>query len=98
MADERLYAFWKYDSPPYVLGGEVLQIRKDGGVFVKGYDRYISSYFKKGAIMAIMPYEEGVKLHEKLNNAERKYNLRIQKAEKDLRFVRDMIVSKNVYV
>ena len=97
MADERLYAFWKYDRPPYMLGGEVLKIREDGGVFVKGYDQYMSSYFKKEAIMAIVPYEEGVKLHAKLNNAKRKYDLRIQKAEKDLRSVRDMIASKNVH-
>lgn len=97
MADERLYAFWKYDRPPYMLGGEVLKIREDGGVFVKGYDQYMSSYFKKEAIMAIVPYEEGIKLHEKLNSAKRKYDLRVQKAEKDLRSVRDMIASKNTH-
>lgn len=97
MADERLYAFWKYDRPPYLLGGEVLKVREDGGVFVKGYDRYMSSYFKKEAIVAIVPYEEGTKLHGKLNKAEKKYKLKIQKAERSLRSVSDMIASRNTH-
>ncbi len=97
MADEKLYAFWKYDSPPYMLGGEVLKIREDGGVFVKGYDRYMSSCFKKEAIMAIVPYETGVKLHKKLKKAEARYRLKVQKAKKRLRSVNDMIASRNMH-
>jgi hypothetical protein len=35
-----LYAFWKYDICPYMLGGEVEQFRPDGSVAVKGYDGF----------------------------------------------------------
>lgn len=27
--EDKLYAFWKYDQPPYVLGGIVTKIRED---------------------------------------------------------------------
>lgn len=91
---EKLYAFWKYGRPPYLLGGEVLEIREDGGVYVKGYDQYMSSYFRKEAIVAIVPYAKGLKLHNKLNKAEKKYNRRMQKANKDLRSVVDIIASR----
>ena len=31
---QKLYAFWKYDVPPYVLGGEVTEIKSNGRVCV----------------------------------------------------------------
>ena len=31
----KLYAFWKHDVPPYVLGGEVTEIKSNGRVCVK---------------------------------------------------------------
>lgn len=33
----KLYAFWKHDVPPYVLGGEVTEIKSNGRVCVKGF-------------------------------------------------------------
>lgn len=94
---EKLYAFWKYDSPPYLLGGEVIKIREeDGGVFVKGYDKHMSSYFAKEAIVTIVPYKEGIKLHKKLKKAEKRYNQRMQKAKRDLRSVTNVIAQKTL--
>lgn len=34
----KLYAFWRYDRFPFVLGGEVLGIDDEGFVHVRGYD------------------------------------------------------------
>ena len=92
---EKLYAFWEYDNPPYVLGGEVIKIRDDnGGIYVKGYNENMSTYFKKDSIVTIVPYDEGVKLHKQLKKAEKKYNLRIQKAKKALHSMTDSIAKK----
>lgn len=33
----KLYAFWKYDLFPYLLGGKVEKVRDDGWVSVGGY-------------------------------------------------------------
>lgn len=71
--DTHLYAFWKNDLPPFALGGKVLAITDDGDVFVKGYDQYMSSCFKKEYIIAIVPEEEGKAIHERLRTLEREY-------------------------
>ena len=82
----KLYAFWRYDIPPYALGGEVLKIREDnGGVYVKGYDRYMSTYFSENTIIAIVPYKEGVKLQKKLDKVAKAYRKTIEAAKKRLK-------------
>lgn len=37
MAAVELYAFWRYDQYPYVLHGEVAEMKDDGGVTLKSY-------------------------------------------------------------
>ena len=64
----KLYAFWKYDIPPFLLGGEVEEVLEDGYVIIKG--RTPGYKFKP---VIIVPLEKGVKLHKKLNKAESKY-------------------------
>lgn len=49
----KLYAFWKHDIPPYVLGGEVTEIKSNGRVCVKGFTGY--SFLP----LQILPLEEG---------------------------------------
>jgi len=60
---QRLYAFWKYDSFPYVLGGTVEQMNKDGLVqtteFGKGY------WFKP---IKLLPLDAGVTVQKALND------------------------------
>ena len=49
----KLYAFWKHDVPPYVLGGEVTEIKSNGRVCVKGFTG--CSFLP----LQILPLEEG---------------------------------------
>lgn len=53
----KMYAFWKYDIPPFLLGGEVKEIQEDGCVSVVGY----TSRFKP---VLIVPIEKGIKLQK----------------------------------
>lgn len=75
----KLYAFWKYDIPPYLLGGEVIEVMEDGYVTIKGYT---PSKFKP---IKIVPLEKGIKLQKKLDKARAKYKKTIQEAEKELK-------------
>lgn len=81
---KRLIAFWRYDSVPYVLYGEVLKVREDGGVFIKGFDKNMTSYFTKEAVICIVPYNKGIKLGKKLDKAEKKYRIKVAKARDEL--------------
>jgi hypothetical protein len=69
------YVFWKYDSIPYALYGEVDSILENGNVKVKGYG---GMTVNKDDIICIVPHDKGLKLTEKLDKAEKKY--REQKA------------------
>lgn len=75
----KLYAFWKYDLPPYLLGGEVEEVDKDGLVTIaNGYDGMKFSPVK------IVPLEKGIKLQKKLDKATAQYNNEIIIAKKKL--------------
>ena len=74
---EKMYAFWKYDIPPFLLGGEVKEIQEDGCVSVVGY----TSRFKP---VLIVPLEKGIKLQKKLNKANAKYKKTVTIAKEDL--------------
>lgn len=74
---DKLYAFWKYDMPPYLLGGEVEEV-KDNMVRVKGY----TGWFKTVKIVSL---EKGIKLQKKLNKAKAKYMKITQQADNELR-------------
>lgn len=65
--DEKYYAFWKYDSVPYLLGGEVIEFRPDGQVSVKGYT---GTLFKP---VKVVPLSKGIKLKNELERAEAVY-------------------------
>lgn len=74
----KMYAFWKYDIPPFLLGGEVKEIQEDGCVSVVGY----TSRFKP---VLIVPIEKGIKLQKKLDKANAKYKKVVANATEDLR-------------
>lgn len=73
----KMYAFWKYDIPPFLLGGEVKEIQEDGCVSVVGY----TSRFKP---VLIVPIEKGIKLQKKLDKANAKYKKVVATAKEDL--------------
>lgn len=62
-----LYAFWDYDSCPYMLGGIIQGFLPSGNVKVKGYD---GMAFKP---IAILPDEAGKKALTKLKQLRYKY-------------------------
>lgn len=56
---DKLFAFWRYDSFPYMLGGEVERMLPSGAVYIAAY---------RGSFMPIklLPLAEGKALWEKL--------------------------------
>ena len=76
--EDKLYAFWKYDRPPYVLGGVVTKIKDNGDVCVKGFD---GSCFTP---MQILPLEEGLAKQMEIDCAMVKYNSALSDAAKEL--------------
>lgn len=68
--NQRLFAFWSYSSFGYstVLGGEISRINKDGRIKC---DKYPCMLFKP---VAILPYEEGVKIFEEIKQDEQLMN------------------------
>lgn len=77
--EDKLYAFWKYDQPPYVLGGIVIKIREDGKVCIKGF---AGSCFTP---LQILPLEEGRAKQKEIDLALKNYKNTIKKAEEELR-------------
>ena len=76
--NEKMYAFWKYDTPPYLLGGEVEGIKEDGYVTIVGRTGY---EFKP---VLIVPLEKGIKLQKKINKANAKYRKTVDTAKREL--------------
>lgn len=74
----KLYAFWKHDVPPYVLGGEVTEIKSNGRVCVKGFTGY--SFLP----LQILPLEEGRAKQKEIDLAMGKYNEALEIAKKHL--------------
>lgn len=62
---QRLYAFWKYDGYPYILGAEVIQFFENGSVECVGYAGYAFKPVK------ILPLKQGAILKEKLRQLEK---------------------------
>jgi hypothetical protein len=85
MSKKKLYAFIKFDHAPYLFGGEILKTGDDGRVYIDGYDNGLTSFFTKDLVELIVPYEEGIKLQEKLDIAEKEYRTAVSHAEQKLR-------------
>lgn len=88
---EKKYAFWQYDVAPFVLCGEVLEIREDGGVYVKGYDQNMTSYFSKDAIIAIMNYDDATKYKKKLEKAKEDYDKAVKESNEKFKKLKKKI-------
>lgn len=74
----KLYAFWKYDLFPYLLGGEVEDMRDDGRVQVKGYGP--GFWFKP---TRLVPVKMGKALKQKLDKITADYEAAAKKLKDD---------------
>lgn len=64
----KLYAFWKYDTYPYFLGGDVTRINDDGLVETVQYGR--CQWFKP---VLLVPPDIGAAMRVKLRKLESEY-------------------------
>ena len=78
MQGNKLFAFWRYDTPPYLLGAEVVKVDKNGFVEALGYNGF------KFKPVLIVPLEKGIKLNKKLKKAEAKYRRKMEEAKTEL--------------
>ena len=65
--DKKYYAFWRYDTVPYLLGGEVIEFKPNGQVSVKGYTGMLFNPVK------VVPLDKGIVLKRYLDQAEKIY-------------------------
>lgn len=78
--DIKLFAIWKYDLAPYYLGGEVIELKEDGYVTIKGYNNCKFKYFK------LYPLKEGEKIYELIVKASNIYREERDKAHDVMMF------------
>lgn len=74
---QRLFAFWKYDTYPYVLGAEVVEIKDSGRIVAKGYEGYAS--FKP---ILLLPLKEGEKRWAELKKLREEYKQQSEELRK----------------
>lgn len=60
---DKLFAFWRYSSFPYLCGGEVVKLRNDGYVMTKEFG--VGNYFRP---IKFLPNDAGRSLLVKLKN------------------------------
>lgn len=63
----KLYAFWKHDTFPYVLGAPVDRINRYGNIEAEGYAGMSFSPIK------LLPREDGEKLQKDLDDFQAEY-------------------------
>lgn len=63
-----LYGFWKYDSVPFILGGNIKSITEDDKITVDGYTGY------KFTPQVITTKENGEKIQKIIDDAAKTYN------------------------
>lgn len=70
-----LYAFWKYDLYPYVLGAPASIMKRQGEVYVDSYQAWFYP-------ILLLPIESGELLQKKLVQLEKEYDKAHQDLEK----------------
>ena len=74
-AEQKLYAFWRYDRYPFVLGGPIMKIGDGGEVYPEGYE---GCRFKP---IKILPLDAGVRLHQQIRALADRYNVELEKMQ-----------------
>lgn len=72
-----LFAFWRYDRFPFVLGGEVIEMYDDGHVTAKGYTGMMFRPIK------ILPLEAGKTLKKKLDDLEARHQQALKEVDQE---------------
>lgn len=67
MATTKLFAFWRYDQYPYILGAPVLEMRDDGFIKPEGYGGYCFKPIK------LLPLEAGKKLYKTIEQLKKQH-------------------------
>lgn len=75
----KLYAFWRNDTFPYVLGGKVTNMDDFGNVQVEGYSSY------KFKPIRLMPAGAGAELHTKIKAVATAHKAAMARVEKEHR-------------
>lgn len=70
--DQKLFAFWEYNGYPGFLGAEVIKMRGNGYVEVRGYQGMAFNPVK------ILPLAEGVELAKKLRDLGNNYSRELE--------------------
>lgn len=74
--EDKLYAFWRHDQFPFILGGPVTKMRENGSVETKNFGP--GYYFKP---FKVVPLKAGLMLQQHLDSMEHKFRA----AEKEFR-------------
>lgn len=82
-------AFWKYDSPPFVLSGKLKEIHNDGSITVEGYT---DCCFTKEAVLAILPIKEAKILESEIKASHHMYTRIHKESEQILLNIRQKLI------
>lgn len=86
--NQKLYAFWRHDVYPYVLGGEITNMREDGMVEVAGYGPgHWFTPFK------IVPLEQGKRVARALESIRAEFQEEKRKLNKKYLEERERIIT-----
>jgi hypothetical protein len=83
----KLFAFWRYDAYPFVLGGEITKMREDGAVEVQGFGSGFWFHPFK-----IVPLAEGERIKRELESLERALKAEIKKLQVEFLLRRDAVI------
>lgn len=75
-----LYGFWKYDSAPFILGGNIKNITEDKCITIEG--GYTGYKFKP---LVITTKEKGEEIQKRIDAAEKIYREKLNNALVELR-------------
>lgn len=64
---KKLFAFWRYDTFPFYLGGEMIDMNDKGQVYIPKYQAWFTP-------VLILPYEEGVKRNIEIDKICKQHN------------------------
>jgi hypothetical protein len=80
-----LFAFWKYDQFPFVLGGEATIMNDDGTVYVPAYQGTVRP-------VKMLPVDAGKKVKDDLDKLTSEYSLAMSDLTKEFKAKRDKLI------
>jgi hypothetical protein len=74
MMPDKMMAFWRYESFPFVLCGKIVKMKGDGKVETEEYGP--GFWFKP---IKIVPYDEGLMIKNRLKKLTQRYHTELDK-------------------